>query len=84
MITRIRYNVIRRSISTKAPKIKVPKKFSEIPYHEQYESRDSSVIVNNIPDNITIKKIISSEVSAIINSKYSKKTLKEEFNKPGN
>ena len=51
MISRVfRYNVIRRSISTKVPKIKDPKlkhpkKFHEIPYHEQYESRDNENVI---------------------------------------
>ena len=84
MISRVfRYTIPKRSISTKVPKLKDPKKFHEIPYHEQYESRDSTIIINknNIPENLTIPKYISSELSDIINSKYSKKTLKEEFKK---
>ena len=65
-----------RSISTR-----VPKKFYEIPYNEQYETRDFLVSVNigNLPSKLTKPTYISSELSDIINSKYSKTTLKKEF-----
>mgnify|MGYP006161328805 FL=1 len=62
----------------------ISKKFAEIPYHEQYESRDFepcsfdvSINTSNIPDNLTKPKYISSELNNIINSKYAKKVLKE-------
>ena len=96
MISRVfRYTIPKRSLSTKVPKIKdpkikqpkikQPKKFHEIPYHEQYESRDFIVTINenNIPNDLTINKQVSSELSDIINSKYCKKTIKEEFKKSG-
>ena len=69
-------NTISRNISTR-----VPKKFHEIPYNEQYENRDFIMSINtdNLPDNLTKPTYISSELNAIINSKYSKTTLKEEF-----
>lgn len=69
-------NTLVRNISTR-----VPKKFNEIPYNEQYENRDFIVSINtdNLPDNLTKPTYISSELNAIINSKYSKTTLKEEF-----
>ena len=72
----LKQNIIFRSISTR-----VPKKFHEIPYNEQYENRDFivSINTNNLPDNLTKPSYISSELNAIINSKYSKTTLKEEF-----
>ena len=71
----LKYNFT-RNISTK-----VPKKFSEIPYKEQYETRDFLVSINtdNLPDKLTKPTYISSELNAIINSKYSKTTLKDEF-----
>tara|TARA_B110000305_G_C19385594_1_gene612052 strand:+ start:355 stop:642 length:288 start_codon:yes stop_codon:yes gene_type:complete len=74
----LKQNILFRSISTR-----VPKKFNEIPYSEQYETRDFYITINtnNIPDNLTKPVYISSELNAIINSKYSKKTLKEEFKK---
>ena len=69
-------NTLVRNISTK-----VPKKFHEIPYNEQYENRDFVVSINtdNLPDTLTKPNYISSELNAIINSKYSKTTLKKEF-----
>ena len=69
-------NTLVRNISTR-----VSKKFHEIPYNEQYENRDFIVSINrdNLPDNLTKPSYISSELNAIINSKYSKTTLKEEF-----
>ena len=69
-------NTLVRNISTR-----VPKKFHEIPYNEQYENRDFLVTINtdNLPDNLTKPGYISSELNAIVNSKYSKKTLKKEF-----
>ena len=69
-------NNLIRNISTR-----VPKKFNEIPYNEQYENRDFIVTINtdNLPDTLTKPNYISSELNAIINSKYSKTTLKEEF-----
>ena len=72
----LKQNILLRSISTK-----VPKKFYEIPYKEQYETRDFLVSVNtsNLPDKLTKPSYISSELNAIINSKYSKTTLKYEF-----
>jgi hypothetical protein len=78
IVCALRNNIIRnyfRSLSTK-----VPKKFHEIPYNEQYENRDFCVTINtdNIPK-LSKPKYISSELNAIINSKYSKITLKEEF-----
>lgn len=71
----LKYNFT-RNISTK-----VPKKFYEIPYNEQYETRDFLISINtdNLPDKLTKPTYISSELNAIINSKYSKKTLKKEF-----
>lgn len=72
----LKQNILFRSISTR-----VPKKFHEIPYSEQYETRDFLVSINtgNLPDKLTKPTYISSELNAIINSKYSKTTLKEEF-----
>lgn len=72
----LKQNIIFRSISTR-----VPKKFEEIPYNEQYENRDFIVSINisNLPDKLTKPTYISSELNAIINSKYSKTTLKDEF-----
>lgn len=69
-------NNLARGISTR-----VPKKFHEIPYHEQYENRDFLVTINsdNLPENLTKPNYISSELNAIINSKYSKTTFKNEF-----
>ena len=69
-------NNLVRNISTR-----VPKKFHEIPYNEQYENRDFTVSINtdNLPENLTKPNYISSELKAIINSKYSKTTLKKEF-----
>lgn len=69
-------NNLIRNISTR-----VPKKFHEIPYNEQYENRDFIMTINtdNLPVNLTKPSYISSELNAIINSKYSKKTLKREF-----
>ena len=69
-------NNLIRNISTK-----VPKKFHEIPYNEQYENRDFLITINtdNLPGNLTKPVYISSELNAIVNSKYSKKTLKSEF-----
>ena len=69
-------NNLIRHISTR-----VPKKFNEIPYNEQYENRDFIISINtdNLPDTLTKPNYISSELNAIINSKYSKTTLKEEF-----
>ena len=65
-----------RSISTR-----IPKKFHEIPYNEQYENRDFIMNINtdNLPGNLTKPDYISSELNAIVNSKYSKTTLKREF-----
>ena len=70
----LKQNILFRTISTR-----VPKKFHEIPYSEQYETRDFYVSINttNIPDNLTKPTYISSELSDIINSKYAKKVLKE-------
>ena len=61
----------------------ISKKFSEVPYNEQYESHDFSVKINtdNIPDNLTKPKYISSELNNIINSKYAKHVLKDEMSK---
>lgn len=72
----LKQNIIFRSISTR-----VPKKFEEIPYNEQYENRDFIVSINisNLPSKLTKPTYISSELNAIINSKYSKTTLKNEF-----
>lgn len=72
----LKQNILFRSISTR-----VPKKFHEIPYNEQYENRDFIMTINtdNLPDNLTKPPYISSELNAIINSKYSKTTLKDEF-----
>lgn len=69
-------NTLVRNISTR-----VPKKFHEIPYNEQYENRDFLVTINthNLPGNLTKPDYISSELNAIINSKYSKTTLKKEI-----
>tara|TARA_B100000287_G_scaffold306705_1_gene289816 strand:- start:227 stop:520 length:294 start_codon:yes stop_codon:yes gene_type:complete len=71
----LKHNLV-RNISTR-----VPKKFYEIPYHEQYEYRDFLVSINtdNLPDKLTKPTYISSELRDIINSKYSKTTLKKEF-----
>ena len=54
-------NNLVRNISTR-----VPKKFEEIPYNEQYENRDFIVTINrdNIPENLTKPKYISSELNA--------------------
>ena len=76
----LRNNILKnnlvRNISTK-----IPKKFHEIPYNEQYENRDFIMTINtdNLPDNLTKPSYISSELNIIINSKYSKTTLKKEF-----
>lgn len=72
----LKQNIIFRSISTR-----VPKKFEEIPYNEQYENRDFIVSINisNLPSKLTKPTYISSELNSIINSKYSKTTLKDEF-----
>ncbi len=61
----------------------ISKKFSEVPYNEQYEPHDFSVKINtdNIPDNLTKPKYISSELNNIINSKYAKHVLKDEMSK---
>ena len=69
-------NTLVRNISTR-----IPKKFYEIPYNEQYENRDFLITINtdNLPGNLTKPAYISSELNAIINSKYSKTTLKKEF-----
>ena len=71
----LKNNLIRNSYT------RVPKKFEEIPYTEQYENRDFLISINtdNLPDKLTKPTYISSELNAIINSKYSKSTLKNEF-----
>ena len=76
-----RNNLLKQIILFRSISTRVPKKFHEIPYNEQYENRDFIMTINtdNLPDNLTKPLYISSELNAIINSKYSKTTLKEEF-----
>ena len=81
MIVRVLRNNILKNTLVRNISTRVPKKFYEIPYNEQYENRDFLVTIKrgNLPDNLTKPSYISSELNAIINSKYSKTTLKKEF-----